>query len=69
MSRERRLHGNLRRFLVKERVGFLKLADTYDIFDPDTNRPVGIAKEEVSGLVKALRLLISKKLMPTTIRV
>ncbi len=25
-----------RRFLVKERVGLLKLTDTYDIFDPDT---------------------------------
>lgn len=60
---------DLRRFLVKERVGFLKLADTYDLFDPDSNRQVGIAKEEVSGLVKALRLVISKKLMPTTIRI
>lgn len=60
---------DLRRFLVKERVGFLKLADTYDLFDPDNNLQIGIAKEEVSGLVKALRLIISKKLMPTTIRV
>ncbi len=60
---------NQRKFLVKERVSFLKLADTYDLFDPETNRPSGTAKEEVSGLVKALRLIIAKKLMPTTVRV
>lgn len=60
---------NQRQFLVKERVGLLKLSDTYDIFDPETNRQSGIAKEEVPGWVKALRLLISKKLMPTTVRV
>jgi uncharacterized protein YxjI len=58
-----------RQFLVKERAGILKLADTYDIFDPTTQRQIGIAKEEVPGWMKALRLLISKKLMPTTIRV
>ena len=60
---------NQRQFLVKERVGLFKLADTYDLFDPESNRQSGIAKEEVSGLVRALRLIISKKLMPTTIRV
>ena len=60
---------NQRQFLVKERAGLLKLADTYDIFDPETNRQSGVAKEEVPGWVKALRLLISKKLMPTTVRV
>lgn len=60
---------NQRQFLVKERVGLLKLSDTYDIFDPETNRQSGVAKEEVPGWVKALRLLISKKLMPTTVRV
>jgi hypothetical protein len=36
---------NHRVFLVKERVATLKLTDTYDIFDPATNRQIGIAKE------------------------
>lgn len=60
---------NQRQFLVKERLGLLKLTDTYDIFDPETNRQSGVAKEEVPGWVKILRLVVSKKLMPTTVRV
>ena len=60
---------NQRQILVKERIGLLKLSDTYDLFDPETQQQSGLAKEEVSALVKGLRLLIPKKLMPTTIRV
>ena len=54
-------------YLVKERVGFVKLTDTYDIFDPATGQQIGIAKEEPSPLAKYLRLVIGKKLMPTTV--
>lgn len=54
-------------FLVKERVAFLKLVDTYDILDPATGAQVGTATEVVSGAMKALRLLISKRLLPTTV--
>ena len=56
-----------RSFFIKEHAGILKLTDTYDILDPDTKQPLGIAREEVSGLVKFLRLLINKALMPTKI--
>lgn len=58
-----------RQFLVKERAGVFKLADTYDIFDPATQRQIGIAKEEVPGWMKMLRLVVSKNLMPTTVSV
>ena len=58
-----------RQFLVKERVGFLKLTDTYDIFDLNSNTQLGIAHEAVSPLIKVLRLLINKRLLPTSIEV
>jgi uncharacterized protein YxjI len=59
----------LRTLLVKERVGFLKLVDTFDIYDPATGAQVGIARENIGTIVKLLRLLISKRLLPTTVEV
>jgi uncharacterized protein YxjI len=58
-----------RLLFVREHVGLLKLSDTYDLLDPETQQLVGIARENVSGLIKVLRLLISKSLMPTRIEV
>lgn len=58
-----------RLFFVKERVAVLKLTDTYDIFDPQTNQQIGIAKDEPSGGIKFLRLLVNKQLLPTTVNV
>jgi uncharacterized protein YxjI len=55
--------------VVKERVGFLKLTDIYDLLDPATGQPIGIAKEEPTTLVKYLRLLVNKALMPTAVNV
>ena len=54
-------------FLVKERVGFLKLVDTYDILDPVSGAALGTATENVSGPMKALRLLVNKRLLPTRV--
>lgn len=59
----------LRTYLVKERVGVLKLVDVYDIFDPDTGQKVGEAREEIPGWAKVLRLFVSKQLLPTTVSV
>ena len=56
-------------WLVKERVGFLKLVDTYDIYDPATGAQIGVAKEKVSILVHILRFLINKRLLPTSVEV
>lgn len=55
--------------LVKERIGFLKLADVYDILNPTTGQPIAIAMEKPGGFIKALRLLIHKSLLPTRIDV
>jgi uncharacterized protein YxjI len=58
-----------RQFMVKERVGFLKLVDTYDIFDLASSAQLGIARETVGPLIKVLRLLINKRLLPTSVEV
>ena len=58
---------NRNQYFIKERVGFLKLCDVYDIIDPLTNGRIGQAREEVSGLVKFFRLLINKSLMPARV--
>jgi uncharacterized protein YxjI len=56
-------------YLIKEKVAFLKMVDTYDIFDPATGEQVGTAKEELPGWAQALKLLVNKKLLPTTVAV
>ena len=56
-------------FFIRERVGFAKLTDTYDILDPQTQQAIGIAKEEPPGWAKWLRLLINKQMMPTTVNI
>jgi len=58
---------HLRTFLVKEKVALVKLTDTYDIFDPESGQQVGVAKEEQPTVVKLLKLVINKKLMPTSV--
>jgi len=55
--------------LVKERVGFLRFVDTFDIHDPLTGAQIGIARENTSILLKLLRLLINKRLLPTRVEV
>jgi uncharacterized protein YxjI len=56
-------------YVIKERVAFAKLTDTYDILSADTGAVIGIAKEEPAEWAKWLRLLVKKALMPTVINV
>ncbi len=56
-------------FLVRERVGFLKLTDTFDILEPSSGRALGTATETISPVMKVARLLINKRLLPTTVEV
>ncbi len=56
-------------YFIREHLGILKLSDAYDILDPATQQQIGIAKEEISGFSKLLRLFINKQMMPTTIAV
>jgi len=57
------------KFMVKEQVKFLQQHQTYDIFDGDTQKPIGIAEENIGALKKMLRWFISKTWMGTTIEV
>lgn len=54
-------------YVIREHVGMLKLSDTYDILDSDTQQQIGIAKEEPGALVLFLRFLIDKKMLPTKV--
>ncbi len=56
-------------YFIREHAGLMKLSDVYDILDPETNQKIGEAREEISGWVKALRLIVNKSLMPTRIAV
>lgn len=60
---------NLNTYLIKEHVGLLKMTDTYDIFNPETNEQVGVAKEEPGTLTLVLRFLMNKQMLPTTVTI
>ncbi|MBN1674935.1 MAG: oxidoreductase [Kiritimatiellae bacterium] len=54
-------------FFVREHIGFMKLTDTYDILDPETQEQIGIAREKPGGLLTVLRLFVNKQLLPTKV--
>ena len=54
-------------YLVKERVGLLKLADTYDILDPITGQTIAIAREQPPVWVIILRFVLDKGHLPTVV--
>jgi uncharacterized protein YxjI len=56
-------------YFIREHVGLLKLTDVYDIMDPATQSKLGEAREEIHTVVKLLRLVINKSLMPTRVNV
>ena len=56
-------------FFIRERVSLMKLKDTFDILDPETEQPIGIAREEPPGWVVPLRLLVNKRILPTVVNV
>ena len=60
---------NRKSYFIREHVGFMKLSDTYDILDPETQTQIGIAKEKPGALVLVLRFLIGKQLLPTKVLV
>jgi uncharacterized protein YxjI len=54
-------------YFIREHVGFLKLADTYDILDPETQTQLGIAKEKPATLIHLLRFVMNKQTLPTKV--
>lgn len=59
----------LTQYFVRERVGFFKLTDAYDILDPATGQQVGIARENPGALYTYLRLVVNKLLLPTKVEI
>ena len=58
---------NRQSYFIREHVGFLKLSNTYDILDPETQSQIGIAQERPGTLIHVLRFLINKQMLPTKI--
>jgi uncharacterized protein YxjI len=58
---------NRQSYFVREHVGFMKLSNTYDILDPESQRQIGIAQERPGTLIQVLRFLINKQMLPTKI--
>jgi uncharacterized protein YxjI len=58
---------NRKSYFIREHVGFMKLSDTYDILDPETQEQIGIAKEKPGAHIQVLRFLVSKQLLPTKV--
>ena len=54
-------------YFIREHVGFMKLADTFDILDPETQDQIGIAREKPGTFQKLLRLVVNKRMLPTKI--
>ena len=53
-----------RTFLIKEHVGFAKLHEVYDIIDPSNGEKIGEAREEASTVVKLLKFVLNKTMLP-----
>ena len=57
-------------FLIKEHVGFMKAANNYDIFDPETGEELLHCREEELGIVtKMLRFTDYKRMTPFNVQI
>lgn len=54
---------------VREQVAMLKLRDTYDLLDPETQAVIGQVRDEPATWAKWLRLVVRKVMLPTTLNV
>lgn len=58
---------NRHAYFIREHIGFLKLKDTFDILDAETQEHLGYATEENPAWLNWIRLLLQKHRMPTTV--
>jgi len=63
------MFGQRTAIFVHEQVALLKLRDTYDLLDPESQAPLGQAKDEPATWAKWARLLVKKRMLPTTLNV
>ena len=60
---------NRKTYFIREHTGVLKLANTYDILDPETQDQIGVAKEKPGALMHVLRFIWDKEKLPTMVYV
>ncbi|MBP1628509.1 MAG: oxidoreductase [Holophagaceae bacterium] len=63
------MFGERKSLFVREQASLLKLRDTYDLLDAETQVSLGQAKDEPAAWAKWLRLLVKKAMLPTTLNV
>jgi hypothetical protein len=56
-------------FAIQEHRKVFSSVQTYDIRDAETGEVIGSACENIGGFTQALRWIVSKQLMPTTVEV
>jgi uncharacterized protein YxjI len=54
-------------YFIREHAGFMKLSDTYDILDPQTQEHLGTAQEKPGALLHLLRFVVNKRFLPTRV--
>jgi len=59
----------LKRYLIKEHVGWFKSREAYDIINPETGKTVGIARETTPGWVFGAKSIMGRKKLPMRITV
>ena len=57
------------RFAIQEHRRVVSTVQSYDIRDAETGEVVGFARENIGGVSQALRWVVSKRLLPTTVEV
>jgi len=63
------MFGTRTAIFVSEQVALMKLRDTYDLLDPESQATIGQAKDEPASWAKWLRLMVKKQMLPTTLNV
>lgn len=63
------MFGQRTSIFVREQVAMLRLRDTYDLIDPETQAVLGQVKDEPAAWAKWLRLVVKKGHLPTTLNI
>ena len=57
------------KYVIKERVKIISAVQSYDILDPETGQPIGLAEEKIGVFTQLLRWVMSKQFLPTRLEV
>ena len=57
------------KYVIKERVKIISAVQSYDILDPESGQPIGLAEEKIGVFTQLLRWVMSKQFLPTRLEV